>query len=164
MISCTEFIPAYSELFKFLEARGGYQEVEKFWLHLSNAYVEKLLGPEIDKKGIRGCWDYWTRALNEEAADFTMTFDTEKQEITSHMRYCPSKGLLLSLKHMTPYHAYCEHCNVIYEPVLNKRGIASERDMSHCGAASCRSRKYVARLVDAATGAPTPAVPDTGGK
>ena len=23
MISCTEFIPAYSELFKFLEAQGG---------------------------------------------------------------------------------------------------------------------------------------------
>ena len=27
MISCTEFIPAYSELFKFLESKSGKQAV-----------------------------------------------------------------------------------------------------------------------------------------
>ena len=27
MISCTEFIPAYSELFRYLEERGGREEV-----------------------------------------------------------------------------------------------------------------------------------------
>ncbi len=31
MISCTEFIPAYSELFKFLHERGGREAVVKFW-------------------------------------------------------------------------------------------------------------------------------------
>ena len=35
MISCTEFIPAYSELFKFLESKGGKQAVVDFWNYLS---------------------------------------------------------------------------------------------------------------------------------
>ena len=34
MISCTEFIPAYSELFKFLEAKGGGEAVEEFSLEV----------------------------------------------------------------------------------------------------------------------------------
>ena len=39
MISCTEFIPAYSELFKFLEAQGGREAVEAFWEHLSDRFL-----------------------------------------------------------------------------------------------------------------------------
>ena len=34
MISCTEFIPAYSELFSFLEERHGRDEVDRFWTYL----------------------------------------------------------------------------------------------------------------------------------
>ena len=143
MISCTEFIPAYSELFKFLEKKGGYDEVMKYWLYISDTYVEKLLGKLVDEKGIMGCWEYWSCALNEEAADFTMTLDMDKEEMISQIHYCPSKGLLLKLEHMEPYHAYCEHCNVIYKPVLKKRGIGHERDSSYCDEAKCSGRKYV---------------------
>ena len=31
MIPCTDFIPAYSELFKYLEKRGGKEAVLGFW-------------------------------------------------------------------------------------------------------------------------------------
>ena len=31
MISCTEFIPLYSELFAFLERIGGYDAVLDYW-------------------------------------------------------------------------------------------------------------------------------------
>ena len=32
MISCTEFIPVYSELFKYLEEeKGGHDEVVRYW-------------------------------------------------------------------------------------------------------------------------------------
>lgn len=143
MISCTEFIPSYSELFKFLESRGGYDEVLRYWYYVSDNYVEAVLGELAETKGIMGCWEYWSRALSEEAADFTMTLDPDAQEMRTEMHHCPSKGLLLELEYMQPYHAYCEHCNVIYEPVLNKRGIAQERDNSRCGEAACRSRKFV---------------------
>ena len=35
MISCTEFIPSYSELFKYLDEHYGYEEVQRFWTYLS---------------------------------------------------------------------------------------------------------------------------------
>ena len=31
MISCTEFIPAYSELFKFIDRKSGRQAVYDYW-------------------------------------------------------------------------------------------------------------------------------------
>ena len=34
MIPCTEFIPAYSELFAFLEELYGRAEVDNFWTYL----------------------------------------------------------------------------------------------------------------------------------
>ena len=143
MISCTEFIPAYSELFKFLETKGGYDEVLRYWDYTADTYVETLLGPLADEKGILGCWEYWARALNEEAADFTMTMDPEKQELIIDMHHCPSKGLLLELDYMQPYHAYCKHCDILYDRVLHKRGIAQENDQSHCDEAKCCGRRYV---------------------
>jgi hypothetical protein len=52
MVSCTEFIPLYSELFKFLENKGGKQEVLKYWQFVSDKYVEPRLGEEIKKHGL----------------------------------------------------------------------------------------------------------------
>lgn len=34
MLSCTEFIPCYSELFTFLEAKRGREELNRFWDYL----------------------------------------------------------------------------------------------------------------------------------
>lgn len=34
MISCTEFIPCYSELFTYLERKAGREEVSRFWKYL----------------------------------------------------------------------------------------------------------------------------------
>ena len=34
MISCTEFIPAYSELFAYLEEKYGRGEVDRLWKFL----------------------------------------------------------------------------------------------------------------------------------
>ena len=42
MISCTEFIPSYSELFKYLEKRGGKEEVVRFWEYLSDNFLNNL--------------------------------------------------------------------------------------------------------------------------
>ena len=39
MISCTEFIPAYSELFRVLESTGGKEAVVRFWEDLSDFAV-----------------------------------------------------------------------------------------------------------------------------
>ena len=42
MISCTEFIPAYSELFKYIEEIDGEEGVLKYWEHISDEGLNQL--------------------------------------------------------------------------------------------------------------------------
>lgn len=136
MISCTEFIPAYSELFKYLEEKGGKGAVKNFWEYLSDNYLTNLRDL-VDEKGIEGCWDYWSGSLNEEAADFTMELDEEAKEFKITMHHCPSKGRLLTYKHFEPYHDYCKHCDLLYRRVLEPRGYEYDIDLSECDKAKC---------------------------
>jgi len=137
MISCTEFIPAYSELYRYLEDLGGADAVMDYWRYVSDVYVACRLGSLVKEKGIMGCWEYWDKALNEEAADFAMEVDEEAGLFTIDMRYCPSKGRLLELEHMEPYHDYCGHCDVLYRRVLEPEGFVCYADMSRTDKAAC---------------------------
>jgi hypothetical protein len=137
MISCTEFIPAYSELFKFLEKKGGRESVEDFWNWLSDHYLGNLKDLVV-KNGIRGCWLYWGQTLNEEAAGFTMILDEKAGEFEITMHHCPSMGRLLECGHMRPYHDYCRHCDVLYRRILEPLGYEYSLDMSRCHLATCR--------------------------
>jgi len=137
MISCTEFIPAYSELYKYLENLGGFDAVMDYWVYVSDVYVSERLGSLVKEKGIMGCWEYWNKALNEEAADFVMEIDEEAGVFSIDMRYCPSKGRLLEFTHMEPYHDYCGHCDVLYRRVLEPEGFVCNADMTQTGNAAC---------------------------
>ena len=139
MIPCTEFIPAYSELFKFLDQQGGKAEVVRFWEYLSDSVLGNLKNL-VEQKGIRGCWEYWSHTLNEESADFTMELDEDAGEFSIAMHRCPSKGRLLESGHITPYPHYCEHCDLLYRRVLEPLGYGYEYDMSECERAKCRLR------------------------
>ncbi|NLJ41279.1 MAG: hypothetical protein GX352_06705 [Clostridiales bacterium] len=143
MLSCTEFIPLYSELFKYIEDKADYDAVTRYWQHIADEYVEPRLGALAKEKGIAACWEYWSHALNEEAADFTMTYDEDEQVFEIEMHYCPSKGMLLQLEHMEPYHDYCGHCAWLYAPILKKYGIESEEDYSQTDQAKCRLKFFV---------------------
>ena len=88
MISCTEFIPAYSELFKYLQQKAGKQAVVAFWEHLSDAFLDNLR-ELATKKGLNGCFEYWSHTLAEEAADFRMTLACRcTRTIANIARYC----------------------------------------------------------------------------
>lgn len=139
MISCTEFIPAYSELFKYIEEREGKEAVVDFWNYLSDIFLTNLKDLVI-KNGIRGCWIYWSHTLNEEAADFTMELDEEAGEFTITMHHCPSKGRLLECKHIKPYRDYCEHCDALYRRVLEPLGFEYNIDLSKADQATCSLR------------------------
>jgi hypothetical protein len=136
MISCTEFIPAYSQLFRTLEERGGREAVEDFWKYLSRNFLGNL-HDLVTEHGIRGCWMYWSQTLNEEAADFTMELDEEAGTFRIEMHACPSKGRLLEFTHIEPYHDYCRHCDVLYREVLEPLGYTYEADLSGCDRAEC---------------------------
>jgi len=137
MISCTEFIPAYSELFKFLEQKGGKSAVISFWENLSDSFLNNLRSIAT-QKGLAGCFEYWSHTLSEEAADFRMTLDEKNNVFTIEMRKCPSKGRLLERKDIRPYHAYCEHCDLLYRRVLEPLGFEYNIDLSDCDKASCK--------------------------
>jgi hypothetical protein len=136
MIHCTDFIPAYSELFKFLEQQGGARAVEDFWRHLSDRYLGDLRSA-VAEHGLRGCWLYWNHTLNEEAADFTMELDEEAGLFRITMHHCPSMGRLLESDRVEPYHDYCRHCDVLYRRVLEPLGFDYDLDVSRSGEAKC---------------------------
>ena len=54
MISCTEFIPCYSELFTYLEEKSGRDEVDRFWKYLFEPDGKGIpLVNYVKKEGIR---------------------------------------------------------------------------------------------------------------
>lgn len=115
MISCTEFIPAYSELFTYLELRHGKEEIDRFWKFLFEPTGDKIpLINFLRKEGIRGCYSYWTGTLSEEASDTTIYLNEKAGWFMNIMHNCPSKGRLLKFQAtlgITPYHNYCQHCD-----------------------------------------------------
>jgi len=137
MISCTEFIPVYSELFKYLHKRGGKEAVVKFWENLSDEFLINLRDL-VAAKGLAGCFEYWSHTLTEEAADFRMTLDEENGTFEIDMRHCPSRGRLNELTHVVPYEHYCEHCDVLYRRVLEPFGFKYNIDLSSCNEARCK--------------------------
>ena len=137
MISCTEFIPAYNELFKYLDQKGGKAAVVDFWEYFSDTFLNNLRNLVLEN-GLRGCWLYWEKALREEAADFTMELDEEAGEFSITLHHCPSKGRLLAYEHIEPYPDYCEHCDVMYRRVLEPLGFEYGLDRSQTDRARCR--------------------------
>ena len=94
MISCTEFIPMYSEFFKFLEKKGGgYDAVLKYWSHISDTSLGDLTNPHSMASfcekygGYDGAKKYWGHTTSEEACDTYSVEDTEKRYSYSEMRY-----------------------------------------------------------------------------
>ncbi len=146
MISCTEFIPAYSELFWFLDENyGGHKEVERFWEYLFKPDGKGI--PLINyakKEGLVGCWKYWKETLTEEAADVTRYMNEKAGWIHSHCHHCPSKGRLLEYEKtigLKPYYDYCGHCDY-YRASLEEVGLTWIRNHIDVDQASCRSVIY----------------------
>lgn len=140
MISCTEFIPAYSELFSYIDETYGRDEVDRFWKYLFAPTGEGIpLINYVEREGIRGCFSYWAESLNEEAADFTMMLNERAGWFKIKMHRCPSKGRLLTLAEeigITPYRDYCLHCDS-YRLAANKVGLDYVYDFDGTDHAAC---------------------------
>lgn len=145
MISCTEFIPSYSELFTYLEKKNGRDEVSRFWDYLFAPTGDGIpLINFLDAEGIYGCWSYWSGTLNEEAANFTMYCNEKAGWHYCEMHYCPSKGRLLKLKDeigIEPYHDYCMHCDY-YRASIEKAGFCVINNFKGIENASCSTVIY----------------------
>ena len=151
MMSCTEFIATYSELFTFLEKKHGREEVERFWQFLFEPDGKGIpLIRFVEREGIRGCYSYWTGTLNEEAADFTMYLNEKAGWFHNEMHHCPSKGRLLELKDeigLEPYRDYCLHCDY-YRKAIEKVGLVYLFNFIGTDRASCSMTIYDPKLFD----------------
>ena len=151
MISCTEFIPAYSELFSYIENKGGKDAVPLFWDYLFKPDGNGIpLINFVRAEGIRGCYSYWSGTLNEEAADFTMRLNEKAGWFTIDMHRCPSKGRLLELKDelgITPYPKYCLHCDY-YRSAVKAEGLEYIYNFSGQDKASCSILIYNPKVFD----------------
>ena len=151
MISCTEFIPAYSELFTFLEKKNGKKEVEKFWDYLFEPTGSGIpLINFVTNEGIKGCFSYWKGTLNEEAADFTMYLNEKRGFFYEVMHTCPSKGRLLQLEKeigVKPYKDYCLHCDY-YRKSVEKCGLKYIYNFNGIDKASCSMLIYDPKIFD----------------
>ena len=150
MISCTEFVPLYSDFFTYLDKIGGHAEVEKYWAYVSEHRLGDKNNPQslvsyLEREEIPffGAGKYWGQTLKEEQTDKEGTGSAEMRFSYSHMRRCPSKGKLLDVSHIiTPYYDYCGHCPAIFKPVLARYGITYEMDLTDCDKAQCYSLYY----------------------
>lgn len=151
MISCTEFIPCYSELFTYLHEHYGKEEVVRFWDFLFTPDGKGIpLINFLEKEGIHGCWSYWSGTLNEEAADFTIMLNEKKGWYREVMHYCPSKGRLLELEQeigLKPYPDYCQHCSY-YRGALEKAGLKQVNFRDEVDKAKCSGLIYDPKVFD----------------
>lgn len=142
MISCTEFILSYNELFAFLDRKYGRAEVDKLWDFLFKPTGKGI--PLINyarKDGVKGCIDYWTGTLTEESSDVTFVYNLQEGWFQTIMHHCPSKGRLLEFEKtlgITPYPHYCDHCDY-YRAALEEVGLTWIRDHLEVGNAGCTS-------------------------
>lgn len=152
MISCTEFIPAYSELFTWLEEKKGREEVDRYWKWLFDPSCDSIpLDGYLEREGLKGCFSYWAVSLNEEACDFTMMLNEKQGWYRDIMHHCPSKGRLLELQkevpEFVPYHDYCMHCDN-YRLSLEKAGLKYIYDFNGIDHAACSELIYDPKIFD----------------
>jgi len=137
MISCTEFILSYNELFKFLEERHGKEAVIDFWKGISDNFLWNL-DDLVKRKGIQGMKEYWTHTLSEEGAKYKMK--ATENEFTIEMSECPSAGILRRNLHIKRYPDYCKHCDLLYRRVIEKYGFTYDYEYIDEYLGRCRLR------------------------
>lgn len=142
MISCTEFILSYNELFSYLDRKYGRAELDKLWDFLFQPTGKGVpLINYVRKDGVKGCIDYWTHSLTEESSEVTFIYNLQEGWFITKMHRCPSKGRLLEYKEtlgIEPYPHYCDHCDY-YRAALEKEGLTWIRDHLDVDEAGCTS-------------------------
>ena len=144
MISATEFIWAYGELFKFIDRRHGKQSVVRLWEALSDEFLGNL-DRLVAEKGIEGMAEYWTHTLSEEGGRCVLT--VRDDEFIIDMHACPSAALVKSGP-ARPYRDYCGHCGVLYKRVIEKHGYKVYTDIIDCDRGACRFHVVKATKTD----------------
>jgi hypothetical protein len=121
-----------------------------YWIHISDTSIgdrtnSNSLAYKCERLGgYEGAKAYWGHTLTEEACDLYEITNDKLKYYYSHMRHCPSRGMLNKLTYTEPYEDYCGHCDVLYSRVAKKYGIEIIGDYEHVDKACC---KFIARKI-----------------
>lgn len=135
MISCVDYIYTYSELFKYLEERGGYGKVVELWEGIREEFLANLRD-YVARDGLKGMYAYWSHTLGEEGGRHHMSLYDDMFVIDMHD--CPSAKKVFREGRIEPYPKYCEHCPVLYPPLLREFGYDVEYHIIDCESGQCR--------------------------
>lgn len=135
MISCTEFIWVYNELFRFLEQRDGEAKVVEFWQGIAENFLDNLRAA-IARDGLEGMYQYWNHTLTEEGGRHHLSLYDDMFVIDMHE--CPSAKLVHQSGRVEPYAKYCEHCRVLYPPLIEAFGYEVDYTIISCEKGQCR--------------------------
>jgi len=131
LISCIEFVPIYSEFFKFLDERHGKQAVIDFWVAFSDKYL-KPMRALIEEKGLSGIEEYWNRTLSESGGKY----DIKKTEdgIVLDILNCPTIGVFRKeFSYLEPYTDYCDHNEHIFGTMIKDCGYSFKHEVLDFG-------------------------------
>ncbi len=139
MISATEFIWVYNELFRYLERRDGKEEVVKFWRKVSDSFLQDLRQQIVDE-GLKGMYRFWSRTLSEEGGRHHISLYDDMFVIDIHK--CPSVSKIREGGRVTPYSDYCEHCYWLYVPLIESLGYKVDYRVLDAEKGQCRMTVY----------------------
>ena len=135
MISCTEFIWAYNELFRFVDEEGGEEELIAFWKGISDNFLENLRA-YIRKDGLKGMHAYWSHTLGEEGGRSHLSLYDNLFVLDMHD--CPSARLIHKSGRVKPFEKYCEHCRWLYPPLIEEFDFDVDYTIISCEDGQCR--------------------------
>jgi len=117
MIPSDHFVRMYNELFKMLEEKG-HDHLQNYWRRIASLQ-DTILGPYIEKDGLKGMYDYWEHIRIEENCDADLEVTEDYFEF--RMNKCPSLGKVLD-NDAGAFDFYCDHCAGWVKPVVEKHG------------------------------------------
>jgi hypothetical protein len=126
-----DFVVAYNELFKTLTP----EQAKEFWPAFSDCVLGRLRHL-IRDKGFLGMLEYWADTLMAEHADCKISVDLEEHTLQIWMRECPSL-LILGEDSDSEDHCYCDHCDILYRPLLKDLGYKFEAKLCQHGDKGC---------------------------
>lgn len=127
----------YNELFKMLEERS-HDDLRAYWVKISELQ-QTIIGPYIERDGLKGMYDYWAHIIEEENCEAEMDLTEEYFEF--RMLKCPSLSKNLD-NDAGLFGLYCDHCAGWVEPVMKRYGYHLAYDMISRTEPRCRMRVY----------------------
>ena len=137
MIPSDHFVRMYNELFKMLEEKG-HSHLQRYWKRIASLQ-ETILGPFIERDGLKGMYDYWEHIRIEENCDADLVLTDDYFEL--RMNECPSLSKVLD-NDAGPFKLYCDHCAGWVKPVITKHGYHYASDIISRTEPVCVMRVY----------------------